>query len=68
MNPSPSTIASAAIGAPAAMLIAWLLSAFAHVSMPAEVSAALGALIGALSGYFPLGGQAAHVVVNSIAE
>lgn len=61
MNPSNSTLASAAIGAPAAMLIAWMLSAFGHVTMPAEVSAALGAFIGAVSGYFPAGGQSSHM-------
>lgn len=67
MNPSNSTLASGALGAPVAILICWLVKAFGHVEMPVEVAAAVGALVGAVVGYFPQGGQSMHVVVSGTA-
>lgn len=65
MSPSNSTIASATLGAPLAILLCWLVKAFAHTEVPVEVGAAMGGIIGALAGYFPQGGQSAHIVVSS---
>lgn len=64
MNPSNSTIASATLGAPLAILLCWLVKAFAHTEVPTEVAAAMGGLFGALAGYFPQGGQAAHMLTS----
>lgn len=66
MSPSNSTIASATLGAPLAILLCWLVKAFAHTEVPVEVGAAMGGIIGAMAGYLPQGGQAGHVVANSI--
>ena len=49
-KPRPKIIAAAAIGTPVAVLIAWLLSLW-DIDMPAEVGAALGALVAAVVGY-----------------
>ena len=60
-TPSASTAAGLVIGAPLAAIVAWSLKAFAHVDMPAEIASALGALIAAVVGYFPAGGNAGTV-------
>lgn len=58
MKPSTSTVASVALGAPLAVLIAWILKEFLHVEMPPEVQTAAGAVISAGVGYFFIGGKA----------
>lgn len=58
MNPSGSTIASAAIGIPAATVLSWILhNAIPGLEIPAPVEAAMGVLIGASVGYFFNGGR-----------
>ena len=59
MNPSNSTVASVAVGVPAATIISWILNTFAGVEVPGPVEAALGALLGAAIGYFFAGGRRA---------
>lgn len=61
IRPSNSTLASAAIGAPIAIFVAWLLEISAGIKMPAEVCAALGAIVSAIVGYFAQGGRHADV-------
>jgi hypothetical protein len=60
MNPSNSTVASAAIGIPVAVVVAWALKEFAGVEVPGTVEAALGAVLSTAIGYFFKGGQSAH--------
>jgi hypothetical protein len=60
MNPSNSTVASVALGVPAATVISWILNTYGNVQVPGPVEAALGALLGAAIGYFFKGGQSAH--------
>ena len=50
MRPSTKVSAVAILGVPAAVIVAWLLGQFG-VTMPPEVQAALGTLIGAVIGY-----------------
>lgn len=57
MNVSPSTIASAGIGAPLATIVSWALNTFAGIEVPGPVEAAFGALVAAAVGYFFLGGR-----------
>lgn len=59
MKPSTSTVASVAIGVPAATILAWALTQFAGVDVPGPVESAFGAVIGAVVGYFFTGGKAA---------
>jgi hypothetical protein len=58
MKPSVSTVASASLGAPLAVIISWSLTTFAHVQVPGSVEAACGALLSAAIGYFFNGGKA----------
>lgn len=60
MNPSNSTVASAAIGIPLAVIASWLIHQFGGVEVPGPVEAALGAVLSVASGYFFKGGQSAH--------
>lgn len=60
MMPSNSTFASVGLGVPVAVIIAWMLGAFAGIEMPGEVQAALGAIVSAVVGFFFNGGQATH--------
>lgn len=60
LTPSTSTVVSIAIGAPVAIIVAWVLDAFFKVTMPPEVSVALGTIISAATGYFANGGKAIH--------
>ena len=50
MKPQPK-VAAAGIGGSAAVLIVWIAGQFG-VDMPAEVGAAIAALIGFAAGYF----------------
>jgi hypothetical protein len=59
MKPSTSTVASVGIGVPLATILSWIVSTFAGVEVPGPVEAALGAVIGAVVGYFFMGGKAA---------
>ncbi len=59
MKPSQSTVASVGIGVPAATVLAWAIQQFGGVEVPGPVESAMGAIVGALIGYFFLGGQAA---------
>jgi hypothetical protein len=58
MKPSTSTVASVGIGVPVATILSWIVSTFAGVEVPGPVEAALGVVIGAIVGYFFLGGKA----------
>lgn len=58
-TPSTSTVLSVALGAPVAILIAWILDVAFKVQMPAEVSAAIGVIVSSAVGYFGNGGKAA---------
>jgi xanthosine utilization system XapX-like protein len=49
--PSRKVLSSGAVGAIATIVI-WLLQAFAKITIPAEVAAAIVTLLGALTGYF----------------
>jgi hypothetical protein len=62
MKPSVSTVASASLGAPLAVIISWTLTTFCHVQVPGSVEAACGALLSAAIGYFFMGGQAVDTV------
>jgi Ca2+/H+ antiporter len=56
-SPSPSTVASIALGVPVATIVSWLLNTFLTVVVPGPVEAAMGVVIGQLMGYFFLGGR-----------
>jgi hypothetical protein len=58
MKPSVSTVASVGIGVPIATIVSWLLTEFAKVVVPGPVEAAFGVVVGAVVGYFFLGGKA----------
>ncbi len=58
-RPSTSTVVGAALGAPAAIVVVWIVEAAAGIVVPAEVGAALGSLLGALLGMFFPGGISA---------
>ena len=53
---SPSTLASAGLGVPVAIVVAWLVSLWGK-EMPSEVQMALGAIISTVVGYFFPGGK-----------
>jgi hypothetical protein len=57
MKPSSSTVASVGIGVPLATIAAWALG-LAGIEVPGPVEAAFGAVLGALVGYFFVGGKA----------
>jgi hypothetical protein len=59
MKPSVSTVASVGIGVPVATILSWISSAFLGVEVPGPVEAAFGVVIGAVVGYFFLGGKSA---------
>lgn len=44
------------------LILSWVLDQFFHVTVPAEVSAAAGVLIGGVIAYFANGGKAIHTV------
>lgn len=54
-KPSVSTVVSVALGAPLGTVVVWLIG-LSGVVVPAEVASAIGALLGALVGYFFPGG------------
>lgn len=62
IKPSSSSVSSAAIGVPLGIVVVWALHQFAGVDMPAEVASAVGALVGALSGYFFYGGRSHETI------
>jgi hypothetical protein len=62
MKPSVSTVMSAALGTPIAVIASWTVKTFAHIEVPGEVQAAIGSLLSALIGYFFIGGQAVDTV------
>lgn len=64
MVPSPSTMIGAGLGTPLAVIVVWGVESFAHVTVPGMVAAALGALLSALVGYFPRGGNAGNTVAS----
>lgn len=55
LKPSVSTVASAGLGVPAAVILSWGLS-LSGVDVPGPVEAAFGVLIGAVVGFFFHGG------------
>lgn len=57
MRPSTSTVASVGIGVPLATIIAWIAGLYG-IEVPGTVEAAFGVVIGALVGYFFVGGKA----------
>lgn len=57
MKPSNSTVASVGIGVPLATIISWVMS-LNGIEVPGTVEAAFGVVIGALVGYFFIGGKA----------
>lgn len=59
--PSPSTLVGAGIGTPLAVVIVWTVETYTHTTVPGMVAAALGALLSALVGYFPRGGNSSTV-------
>lgn len=59
--PSQSVALGASLGAPAAVVIVWLIQAYLLTKpMPSEVAAAAGALVTAGISYFFRGGRRAH--------
>jgi hypothetical protein len=65
LKPSTSTVASIGIGVPVATIISWALTEFAKIAVPGPVEAAIGVVIGAIVGYFFLGGKAADTAEES---
>lgn len=65
LQPSTSTIASLAIGVPAATVISWLFNQFSGIAVPPEVQTAFGALVSAFVGYFFIGGKHEDVADSS---
>lgn len=61
MNMSNSTLASAGLGVPVALILAWILNQFVGVEMPGEIQAASGAVISSIIGYFFAGGRKSDV-------
>lgn len=57
MSPSASTVASASLGVPIAIIVSWIVKQCYHVDVPGEVQAAGGALISTLIGYVFNGGR-----------
>lgn len=57
MKPSNSTLASVGIGIPLATIASWVVTTFAGIEVPGPVEAAIGAVLGALAGYWFEGGQ-----------
>lgn len=49
-TPQPKVVATGIAGTVTAIII-WLLSAFAHVEIPAEIGAAITTVVGFLIGY-----------------
>jgi len=62
IKPSSSTVASAAIGAPAGIVVVWMVREFAGVDMPAEVAAAVGSIVSFVVGYFFYGGRSDETI------
>ena len=62
--PSPSTLVGAGLGTPLAVIVVWVIETYSHVTVPGMVAAALGALLSALVGYFPRGGNAGNTVAS----
>lgn len=56
-TPSPSTLVGAGLGTPLAVVIVWAVETYTHATVPGMVAAAMGALLSALIGYFPRGGN-----------
>lgn len=55
--PSASTTIGTFGGVGAGPIIVWALAAFAHVTIPPEIAASIGAFVGNLIGYFFEGGR-----------
>ena len=62
--PSPSTLVGAGIGTPLAVVVVWAIETYAHTPVPGMVAAAFGALLSALVGYFPRGGNSGSTVAS----
>ena len=58
--PSPSTLFGAGLGTPLAVIVVWGIETYTHATVPGMVAAAFGALLSALVGYFPRGGNAGN--------
>ena len=58
--PSPSTMIGAGLGTPLAVIVVWSIETYTHATVPGMVAAAFGALLSALVGYFPRGGNAGN--------
>jgi ABC-type enterobactin transport system permease subunit len=54
--PSNAVLVGGTVGAPTAVILAWILQT-AGLVVPAEVAAALGAVVTAIVSYFPRGGR-----------
>lgn len=51
MGPSTNTVASIAIGVPAAIILTWLLKTCCHLDVPQEVQSSLSVVISAAAGW-----------------
>lgn len=57
LMPSNSTTVGTLGGGALAPVLVWALGTFTHVTMPPEIAASLGAVIGNVLGYFFEGGR-----------
>jgi hypothetical protein len=62
--PSPSTLIGAGLGTPLAVVVVWAIETYTHATVPGVVAAAFGALLSALVGYFPRGGNAGNTMAS----
>lgn len=57
LMPSNATSIGVASGAGAGPIVVWLLGLWTHTVIPPEVGAAIGSVVGHLTGYFFEGGR-----------
>jgi outer membrane lipoprotein SlyB len=57
LMPSNSTTVGTLGGASAGPILVWALGAFTHVTVPPEIAAAIGSVVGNVIGYFFEGGR-----------
>lgn len=60
LTPSNSVLTGIGVGLPVVVVLSWIADAFFHITVPPEVGAALGTLIGGAIAYFADGGKAIH--------
>lgn len=58
-TPSTSTVASAGLGGPIAIIVAWIAGIFG-LTMTTDVAISFGVIISTAVGYFFCGGKAIH--------